>query len=76
LRWALWREWTLANALAWAVRMVIVFRGTSFIPASGITASIAAILVGCVILAGAAVDAIHGMALIWLLRERDRGRSA
>ena len=67
--------WIPANALAWAVGMVIVFWGTSFIPASGMTASVAAILVGCVILAGAAVGAIHGMALIWLLRERDRGRT-
>ena len=68
--------WIPANALAWAVGMVIVFWGTNFIPASGMTASIAAILVGCVILAGAAVGAIHGLALIWLLRERDRRRSA
>lgn len=66
--------WIPANALAWAMGMVIVFWGTSFIPASGITLPVAAILIGCVILAGAAVGAIHGLALIWLLRERDRVR--
>jgi hypothetical protein len=64
--------WIPANACAWAVGMVIVFWGISFIPASGLTAPVAMILVGYVILAGAAVGAIHGLALIWLLRERDR----
>ncbi len=68
--------WIPANALAWAVGMVIVFWGTSFIPASGVAAPVIAILIGCVILAGAAVGAIHGLALIWLLRERDRARVA
>jgi hypothetical protein len=67
--------WIPANACAWAVGMMIVFWGVSFIPASGVTVPIAAILVGCVILAGAAVGAIHGLALIWLLRERDRGQT-
>lgn len=68
--------WIPANACAWAVGMTLVFWGTSFIPASGITAPVAAILVGCVILAGVTVGAIHGLALIWLLRERDRERMA
>ncbi len=68
--------WILANACAWAAGMVIVFWGTGFIPASGVTAPVAVILVGCVILAGAVVGAIHGLALIWLIRERDRGRMA
>jgi hypothetical protein len=68
--------WIPANALAWAVGMMIVFWGISFIPASGITVPIAAILIGCVILAGAAVGAIHGLALIWLLHARDLKRMA
>ncbi|HEU0027266.1 MAG TPA: hypothetical protein VFQ25_09140 [Ktedonobacterales bacterium] len=68
--------WIPANACAWAVGMMIVFWGISFVPASGITVSVAFVLVGCVILAGAAVGAIHGLALIWLLRERDRRMAA
>ncbi len=68
--------WIPANACAWAVGMVSVFWGTSFIPTSGMTVSVALILIGCVILAGTVVGAIHGLALIWLLRERDRARTA
>lgn len=68
--------WIPANACAWAVGMAIVFWGTSVMPASGMTLPVAAILIACVILAGAMVGAIHGLALIWLLRERDRRQVA
>jgi uncharacterized protein with PQ loop repeat len=61
--------WVLANALAWMLGMVIVFVGTSFIPAKGITWQLALPLL-FVVAAGATVGAVHGFALIWLLRSR------
>lgn len=63
--------WLPANACAWAVGMALIFAGVGFIPASGVTPVSAALLIACVIAAGAAVGAIHGLALIWLLRARD-----
>jgi hypothetical protein len=63
--------WILASAIAWALGMVLVFIGTSFIPDSGVTASVIPILIAFVVLAGATVGAIEGLALIWLLRGRD-----
>lgn len=65
--------WVLANAVAWAVGMVLVFAGTSFIPESGVVtpASIIAVIAG-VVLAGTTVGAVHGLVLIWLLRLRDQ----
>lgn len=65
--------WILANAIAWAVGMALVFAGMGFIPDNGaVTAGIIAVLILFVALAGMLVGAIHGLALIWLLRERDR----
>lgn len=58
-----------ANALAWMLGMVVVFVGTSFIPSQGITWSIAPVLLLFVIAAGTIVGAIHGLVLIWLLRQ-------
>jgi hypothetical protein len=62
--------WVLANALAWMIGMVVVFIGTSFIPAEGISLSIALLLLLSVVAAGAAVGAVNGLVLIWLLRLR------
>ena len=62
--------WVPANALAWMVGMVVVFVGTSFIPAEGITFSVAMVLLLFVVLAGALVGAVHGLGLIWLLHQR------
>jgi hypothetical protein len=62
--------WVGANALAWMVGMVVVFIGTSFIPAEGITLPVALLLLLFVLVAGAAVGAVHGLVLIWLLRLR------
>ncbi|HEX9035989.1 MAG TPA: hypothetical protein VF808_03275 [Ktedonobacterales bacterium] len=67
---AVW--WLPANSCAWAVGIALIFVGTSLIPASGLTPGSAAALIACVIAAGATVGAINGLALIWLLRERDR----
>jgi hypothetical protein len=62
--------WVLANALAWMVGMVIVFVGTNFIPPEGITLNVAFVLLLFLLIAGAAVGAIHGLVLVWLLHLR------
>jgi hypothetical protein len=62
--------WVLANAVAWMVGMMIVFVGTSFIPPEGISISVALMLLLFLFAAGAAVGAVHGLVLIWLLRSR------
>jgi hypothetical protein len=62
--------WVLANALAWMLGMVVVFLGTSFIPAEGITWPVALLLLLFVVAASAVVGAVHGLVLIWLLRQR------
>lgn len=60
--------WVLANALAWTLGMVVIFIGTSFIPASGFTWQIAILLLLFVVAAGAVVGVVHGWFFIWLLR--------
>jgi hypothetical protein len=65
--------WILANAVAWAFGMAIVFIGTGFIPAEGgINLGVIAILILFVVAAGVVVGAIHGLVLIWLVRLRWR----
>ncbi len=60
--------WVLANALAWMCGLPLTFIGPSAISPTGLTVfSVAAILV-TVVAAGAVVGAIHGAALVWLLR--------
>ncbi|HEX5157169.1 MAG TPA: hypothetical protein VFW17_08140 [Ktedonobacterales bacterium] len=67
--------WIPANAVAWAIGMALVFAGMSFIPDSGVvTPGIVVALLVFIVLAGTAVGAIHGLALIWLVRERDRAQ--
>ena len=65
--------WVPGNALAWMLGMVVVFLGTSFIPAEGITVPVALILLMFVVAAGAVVGAVHGLVLIWLLHQRRLG---
>jgi hypothetical protein len=62
--------WIPANGLAWSVGMTLVFVGTTFIPSGPVYAWVIALLLGCVLAAGAAVGAIHGLALIWLIQQR------
>jgi NhaP-type Na+/H+ or K+/H+ antiporter len=59
--------WVPANALAWMLGMVVIFIGTSLIPASGFSWQIAILLLMFVVAAGAVVGAVHGWCLIWLL---------
>ena len=62
--------WMPANAMAWAFGMVVIFAGID--PAIGggfglLSVAILALTLAC---AGAVVGAIHGLALVWLLRSR------
>jgi hypothetical protein len=63
--------WIPANSLAWAVGMVVIFIGTSAIPAAGINLAIGLFLLAMLAVAGAAVGAIHGLVLVWFLRHRN-----
>lgn len=66
--------WVPANALAWMVGMVVVFVGINFIQSEGSTISMALMLLLFLFAAGAAVGAVHGLVLIWLLRSRSLSR--
>lgn len=59
--------WIPANALAWAAGMVVVFMGTSVIPAEGINPTVGMVLLVTLAVAGAIVGAIHGLTLVWFL---------
>ncbi|MEZ4615319.1 MAG: hypothetical protein R2867_07375 [Caldilineaceae bacterium] len=61
-----WR-WILANAVAWAAGMVVIFIAIGLVPEDGITALTVVILLGGLALAGAVVGAIHGAVLVMLL---------
>jgi hypothetical protein len=60
--------WMPANGFAWAFGMVVIFTGIDPAISSGfgfLTVAILALTLAC---AGAVVGAIHGLALVWLLR--------
>lgn len=61
--------WIPANALAWAPGMVLAFAAADFLFSAGLGAT-GALAAGVAVLAaiGAMVGAIHGLALLWLLR--------
>jgi hypothetical protein len=60
--------WIPANALAWAPALVVLFVGVEAVSGGGFGPG--AFVAGTLILAaaGAVVGAIHGLALLWLLR--------
>lgn len=62
--------WIPINAAAWAPAMVIVFAGIDLLPAGGISLASIAIIAGTTLLAGAVAGAIHGAALVQLVRHR------
>jgi hypothetical protein len=64
--------WILANALAWAVGMPIIFIGMGFVPAGALTLTTVAVVLASLAAAGAAVGAVHGLALLWLVRNWPR----
>ncbi len=60
--------WMPANALAWAFGMVVIFAGIDPAISGGFGLLSVAILALTLTCAGAVVGAIHGLALVWLLR--------
>jgi hypothetical protein len=62
--------WVWANAAAWAVGMPVVFLGAGAAPVGSSALSVASTVIITIAAAGASVGAIHGMALLWLLRRR------
>jgi hypothetical protein len=64
--------WMPANALAWAVGMVVIFAGVDPATSGGFGPRTVAILAVTLFCAGAAVGAMHGLALVWLLRTTSR----
>jgi hypothetical protein len=64
--------WMPANALAWAFGMVVVFAGMDLAFGGGFGPGTVPILVSTLLLCGATVGAIHGLALVWLLRPARR----
>ena len=62
--------WVWANAAAWAVGMPVVFVGAGASPVGASALSVALTVVVTIAAAGASVGAIHGVALLWLLRQR------
>jgi hypothetical protein len=67
--------WVWANAAAWAVGMPVVFVGAGLSPVGASALSVALIVVVTIAAAGASVGAIHGVALLWLLRQRQEEAS-
>jgi hypothetical protein len=60
--------WMPANAFAWAFGMVVIFAGIDPAISGGFGFRSVAILALTLACAGAVVGAIHGLALVWLLR--------
>ena len=63
--------WMPANALAWAFGIVVIFTGIDPAISGGFDLRSVAILGLTLACAGAVVGAIHGLALVWLLRSRE-----
>ena len=64
--------WVPANALAWACGMVVIFAGIDLALGGGFSPGIVPILALTLACAGALVGAVHGLALVWLLRPARR----
>jgi hypothetical protein len=64
--------WVLANALAWACGMVVIFAGIDLAMGGGLSPAVVPILALTLACAGALVGAVHGLALVWLLRPARR----
>ncbi len=62
--------WVFANAVAWAPAMAIIFAGAGSVPPGGGGPVLVLVLLSTLAAAGAVVGAIHGLFLVWLLRQR------
>ncbi|MCP3144851.1 hypothetical protein [Pyxidicoccus xibeiensis] len=67
--------WVPANSAAWAVGMVLVFQAAGSTPWP-LTPAKLAVPVVLLCLAGAAVGAVHGAVLVWLLRQGPPGSTS
>jgi hypothetical protein len=63
-------QWVLANAVAWAAGMPVIFLAAGSVPAGAPLWLLAAAVLGACAAAGAVVGAVHGVWLVWLLRAR------
>jgi hypothetical protein len=59
--------WIVANAVAWALAMPVMFIGIGAIGDHGVSPSTIVFALGAITLAGAIVGAVHGLALLQLL---------
>jgi hypothetical protein len=68
LRWAAARAWVWlpANSAAWAVGMPIVFAAVDLAYRVGTVWGAVGVMALALALTGAAVGAVHGLALVWL----------
>jgi hypothetical protein len=62
--------WIPANSAAWMAGMVIIFAAMDLITAETTVTRFAPILLAALFVAGAAVGAVHGAVLAWLLRRQ------
>jgi hypothetical protein len=62
--------WIVANAVAWAAGMPLIFVAAGLLPAEPTTATIVAAVLAACAAAGAVVGAVHGVWLVTLLRFR------
>jgi hypothetical protein len=60
--------WAPANALAWAVAMPLIFLAAGLPTATTPWPQLVALALGTGLAAGAIVGAVHGVALVWLVR--------
>jgi hypothetical protein len=61
--------WVMANAVAWAVGMPVIFSGAGSVPQGMAVGSLILFIALTLAVAGAIVGAIHGFALVWLLNQ-------
>jgi hypothetical protein len=74
VRRAAW--WIGANALAWVPGMVLAFVAADFVFSAGSGVGTLVLAIGTLVAIGAVVGAIHGLALVWLVRYRRPQRRA
>lgn len=62
--------WIVANSLAWACGMPIIFFAVGIVAVHGLNLISAIETVAAIGLAGAVVGAVHGLALVWLVNHQ------
>lgn len=62
--------WIPANGLAWVPGMVMAFVGADLIFSAGAGPGTAVLAIVLLVAIGAVVGAIHGLAVVWLVRVR------